>query len=95
MTTNIDFSNINLPIPENVFKYSIDIQNDLLEYLQNLNEIDRQAYLIAYDHLGTTFHILRSNGFKSWVFDKYNLDNNLEEVKINYTNIIKKYKNTK
>jgi hypothetical protein len=30
------------------------------------NEQQKKAYVIAYDHLGSSFNIYKSNGFKEW-----------------------------
>jgi hypothetical protein len=35
-------------------------------YLASLDEAQRQALAIARDHLGSSFHVGRSNGFKEW-----------------------------
>jgi hypothetical protein len=31
-----------------------------------MNESQKKAYLIAKDHLGSSFNILKSNGFSEW-----------------------------
>jgi hypothetical protein len=36
------------------------------QYILELDDIQRKAFLIAKEHLGTSFNILRSNGFKEW-----------------------------
>jgi hypothetical protein len=35
-------------------------------YMKQLNEIEKKAYLIAQEHLGTSFNILKSNGYIEW-----------------------------
>jgi hypothetical protein len=35
-----------------------------------MDEQKRKAYDIAYCHLGTSFNIARSNGFKEWLTEK-------------------------
>jgi len=37
------------------------------EYISHLNERQRQAYLIAMAHLGSSFNIVRSNGYVEWI----------------------------
>ena len=37
------------------------------EYLTSLKEIEKNAYSIAQQHLGTSFDIERSNGYKEWL----------------------------
>ena len=35
-------------------------------YLASLNDLELQAYHIAVDHLGMSFTMERSNGFRQW-----------------------------
>jgi len=35
-------------------------------YIDSLNEKEKKAYEIAKSHLGTTFHLMKSNGFIQW-----------------------------
>jgi competence protein ComGC len=62
----MDFSELKLPIPENVYKKTPEIQKNIYEYLNTMNDLQKTAYLIAYDHLGSSFNILRSNGYIEW-----------------------------
>lgn len=57
---------LNIPIPENINNYDIEKQNEIYNYLSQLNDIQKKAYKIAFEHLGTSFNILKSNGFKEW-----------------------------
>ena len=36
------------------------------QYIASLNEKEKQAYEIAKSHLGSTFHLVKSNGFIQW-----------------------------
>ncbi len=46
-------------------------QVDLIrEYLDGLSEIQRMAYHIAVDHLGTSFNLVRSNGYQDWLKER-------------------------
>lgn len=36
------------------------------KYIDSLNEKERKAYEIAKSHLGSTFHLIKSNGFIEW-----------------------------
>lgn len=36
------------------------------EYLASLNPKEKKAYEIAKQHLGTSFHLIKSNGFIQW-----------------------------
>lgn len=62
----LDFASLNVKISDNVKKYSYEKQKEIFEYLSDLDDINKQAYNIAYDHLGSSFDILRSNGYKEW-----------------------------
>jgi hypothetical protein len=62
----IDFSSLNLPIPEIVYNYPIEKQQQIFHYLQQLNKYEKTAYLIAKSHLGTSFNIEKSNGYNEW-----------------------------
>jgi hypothetical protein len=46
-------------------------------YLGSLNDRELQAYHIAVDHLGMSFTMERSNGFRQW---KKMRDENLKEL---------------
>ena len=49
---------------------SNNVQNDIDMYLTSLNEQQLKAYNIAKRHLGTSFDITRSNGYKDWLKSK-------------------------
>jgi hypothetical protein len=68
--SEIDFDSLNLKIPAIVRTLPIEKQQEVFEYLSSLDDINRTAYSIAYDHLGTSFSITRSNGFKEWLEHK-------------------------
>ena len=61
---------IGMDIPDIVFSYSVDVKENVLEYLKNLGEKERIAYKIAYSHLGTSFNIIRSTGYVEWINDQ-------------------------
>ena len=62
----IDFIKTGLSIPESVLKLPIEKQTEVYNYLIQMTESQKKAYLIAKDHLGTSFNILKSNGFSEW-----------------------------
>ena len=66
MATIIDFESLNIKISNNVKSYSYDKQKEIFEYLSEMDEIHKKAYSIAFDHLGSSFDVLRSNGYKEW-----------------------------
>ena len=65
-TETIDFALLNIKVSNSVKSYPIEKQKDIFDYLQQLDEHNQKAYLIALDHLGSSFDIYRSNGFKEW-----------------------------
>jgi hypothetical protein len=73
MSDIIDFTLLKIQVPEQIKIYSIEKQKEIYDYLKNMNENDKQAYLIAMNHLGSSFNIYRSNGFKEWKQNKKNL----------------------
>ena len=44
--------------------------DDIQQYLSELSEIHKDAVKIAEDHLGSSFDIIKSNGFKAWLARK-------------------------
>jgi len=66
MSDLIDFALLNISIPETVKQYSLEKQQEIYDYLSQLDLHHKQAYLIAYSHLGSSFNIYKSNGFKEW-----------------------------
>ncbi len=62
----LDFEKTNLPIPDSVLKLSMEKQTEVYNYLIQMNEYQKKAYLIAKDHLGTSFNVIKSNGFVEW-----------------------------
>jgi hypothetical protein len=62
----LDFEKTKLPIPESVLKLPIEKQTEVYNYLIQMNEYQKKAYLIAKDHLGTSFNVIKSNGFIEW-----------------------------
>lgn len=65
---NIDntFGECGLPIPEIFYNLTQENQSQILNYIKSMNERDKKAYKIAFNHLGTSFNICKSNGYKEW-----------------------------
>lgn len=63
---SVDFQSLMVPVSELVFNLSQEEQQYIYTYLQQLDEHNRKAYLIAKEHLGTSFTIYKSNGYKEW-----------------------------
>jgi hypothetical protein len=70
MTEEVNFDSLNMKISEIIKRYPIEQQREIFEYLNEMDEHNRKAYDIAYNHLGTSFNIARSNGFKEWLSHK-------------------------
>jgi Fe2+ or Zn2+ uptake regulation protein len=70
MTEEVNFDSLNMKISELIKKYPTEQQREIFEYLSEMDEHNRKAYDIAYSHLGTSFNISRSNGFKEWQHKK-------------------------
>ena len=51
---------------DNLEKYSEEVRQSILKYLEQLGDKERIAYLIAKDHLGTSFDIVKSIGYITW-----------------------------
>ena len=72
MTEQINFKSLNMILSDSIQRYSIEQQKLIFDYLNEMDEHHRKAYSIAYNHLGTSFNIPRSNGFKEWLKSKSN-----------------------
>lgn len=66
MPKTIDFTLLDIPIPELITYYPLEKQEEIYKYLSEMDEHHKQAYVIAYKHLGSSFNIYKSNGFKEW-----------------------------
>jgi hypothetical protein len=64
--TQVNFDKTGLSIPAAVLKLPLEKQTEVYNYLIQMSESQKKAYLIAKDHLGTSFNILKSNGFSEW-----------------------------
>jgi hypothetical protein len=60
------FSECGLPIPVMVYDLAHEKQFQILNYIKSMDERDKKAYKIAFNHLGTSFNISKSNGYKEW-----------------------------
>ena len=66
MTKEINFESLKLPISESIKIYSKEEQKEIFQYLNEMTTFERVAYEIAFQQLGTSFNIYRSNGFIEW-----------------------------
>jgi len=53
-------------LPERFENYDSSVQKTIIQYLNQLSSNEQLVYKIAKDHLGSSFNILRSNGFQEW-----------------------------
>ena len=58
---------LGLELPDNFEKYNLEVQKSIIEYLQQLSHIERKAYIIAKNHLRSSFNIVKSNGYIDWL----------------------------
>ena len=63
----IDFESLKLPISPKISILPEEEQTFIFNYLSNLTETEKICYKIAYHHLGSSFDILRSNGYSDWL----------------------------
>lgn len=52
--------------PSNMKNYDENTQKLIIEYLGQLSDIEMKAYKIAKTHLGSSFNLVKSNGFCEW-----------------------------
>ena len=57
---------MNKNLLDNYSKYDSETQKLIYEYLEQLTHIEKKAYEIAKKHLGTSFNLVKSNGFNDW-----------------------------
>ena len=60
------FSECGLPIPVIVYNLAQEKQTEIINYIKSMDERDKKAYKIAFNHLGKSFNICKSNGYKEW-----------------------------
>lgn len=58
--------NVELELPNNFEKYDESIKTFIIEYLLQLDSIEKKAYIIAKAHLGSSFNLVKSNGYINW-----------------------------
>jgi hypothetical protein len=57
---------LGLELPNNFDNYDEQTQKMIINYLNHLDIIERKAYSIGRTHLGSSFNIIKSNGFVEW-----------------------------
>jgi len=51
---------------QEVSRYNDEDQKSIVCYLKKFGPREKKAFIIAKQHLGTSFHILRSTGYNEW-----------------------------
>ena len=57
---------LGLSLPNEFVHWDEVTQDLVIKYLKQLTTIEKKAYTIGKEHLGTSFHVLKSNGFVTW-----------------------------
>lgn len=57
---------LGLELPNNFENYDEKTQELIINYLKQLDKIERQAYTIGKSYLGSSFNVVKSNGFIDW-----------------------------
>ena len=60
-------SDLSLPLPTNFDSLDECLKSNIIQYLCQLDPIEKKAYKIAKDHLGSSFNVVKSNGFCDWL----------------------------
>ena len=62
-----NFDILQLSIPQSIYILDVETQEKIFNYLSQLSSKEKKVFVIAHQHLGTSFDILRSNGYDAWV----------------------------
>ena len=57
---------LGLELPKQFKNYDEHTQTLIIKYLKHLDPIERKAYTIGKAHLGSSFNVVKSNGFIDW-----------------------------
>lgn len=63
MTKRVFTSENDFPFPDQLQKYTSEIQEEIKHFYASLDDRHQKAFVIAGNHLGTSFDIIRSIGF--------------------------------
>lgn len=59
-------TDLGLELPDQFKNYDETTQSLVINYLKHLDPIERKAYTIGKEHLGSSFNVIKSNGFIDW-----------------------------
>ena len=54
-------------LPDNFETLAPELKANIIQYLGQLDAIEKKAYKIAKEHLGSSFNLVKSNGFCDWI----------------------------
>ena len=57
-------------LPSQFSTYSVETQESIKQYISQFTPIQKKAYLIAKEHLGSSFNVIKSNGYIQWLKNK-------------------------
>ena len=57
---------LGLELPNQFKNYDENTQTLVINYLKHLDSIERKAYTIGKAQLGSSFNVIKSNGFIDW-----------------------------
>jgi len=63
---NLLETELGVELPTQFNQYDILTQKSIINYIKQLNSIELQAYKIGKQHLGSSFNVLKSNGYNNW-----------------------------
>lgn len=79
----VDFSVTNLPVNKEVYKEPYEMQEKALKWLMQFDEKHKKAYTIAYEHLESSFDLIKCTGFQAYLAklekDEEEMEKKLEE----------------
>jgi hypothetical protein len=58
-------------LPRNIDLMECEMQQQIVRYVKSLDEIHKKALLIAKEHLGSSFDMVKSNGFIAWLHSQH------------------------
>lgn len=56
-----------ISLPDTFDTWEPALKSSVIEYLSQLDPIEKKAYKIAKEHLGSSFNIVKSNGYCDWL----------------------------
>lgn len=56
-----------VPLPPNFEQQNDVTKENIIKYLNHLDPIEQKAYCIGLNHLGSSFNLLKSNGYNDWL----------------------------